>query len=315
MSDLVHGDSMKKYAEENKNTRLCGCCDLDAERAEVYRQKYGFEHSYTDYKLMLDSEKPDAVCIVSPVNTTAELSCDVMKRGYPVIMEKPPGMNLVEVEQIVNASKKYDKLAMAAFNRRYMPLLSHAKKIIDKFSNISSIYYTMVRYRRYDEDFSTTTIHAIDAVRYLSGSDYKSVNLSYQQVEGQRENVENIYLDAVMKSGTRVHIDFVVAAGIQMEKFTVNGFDNTLDVYLPFGASPGGWLKHYYNNSPAIEVVGKKDVPDFISQGFYDENRIFFENVKKDKSCNNSDIHNAYSAVEIAEAIRKRKSNVDIIWE
>ena len=56
---------------------------------------------------MLDTEKPDAVCIVLPVQYICQTSILVMEKGYPVLMEKPPGLNKEETIRMIAAAEKF----------------------------------------------------------------------------------------------------------------------------------------------------------------------------------------------------------------
>ena len=40
-----HGPSLQRYAAEHPDVVLAGCCDLNPERAETYRQTFGFTHA------------------------------------------------------------------------------------------------------------------------------------------------------------------------------------------------------------------------------------------------------------------------------
>ena len=104
MANGGHGPSFQKYAAEREDTVLAGCCDVDGAKAEAYREKFGFERAYTDMETMLKAEQPDAVSLVVPVSLTERLSIQVMEMGFPVILEKPPGMNREQTLRMMEAA-------------------------------------------------------------------------------------------------------------------------------------------------------------------------------------------------------------------
>ena len=53
MATIGHGPSFQKYAKENPEVILAACCDLDAGKAEIYRNTFGFEKYYIDLDEML----------------------------------------------------------------------------------------------------------------------------------------------------------------------------------------------------------------------------------------------------------------------
>ena len=99
-----HGPACRKYAMLHPDTQLAACCDIDEGKAVAFKQEFGFSRHYTDLDLMLDTEKPHAVCMVVPVNLTKRLSCRILEKGYPLIMEKPPGMNREETLEMISAA-------------------------------------------------------------------------------------------------------------------------------------------------------------------------------------------------------------------
>src|ERR1051326_2058162 len=94
MSTRAHGPSYARYAATHPETTLAACCDLDAGRAETFRARFGFERCYTDIVTMLETEQPDVVCLVAPVELTCDLACLILERGLPLLMEKPPGQTV-----------------------------------------------------------------------------------------------------------------------------------------------------------------------------------------------------------------------------
>ena len=305
-----HGPALKKYANSHPDTILAACCDINQERAEYFKVQFGFKKAYTDYKLMLDEIKPDAVCLISPVDKTVDIAIQILKMGYPLILEKPPGRNKKEVKNLIKASKESGVTVRVAFNRRYTPLLS-ALKEFTKNEIIRNITYQMYRKDRRDDDFSTTSIHAIDAVKFLADSDYKTVDFTYQQIEGEKANVANIYLNGMFENGTIAQLSLVAMGGTVAERISVNTDRATYFVELPFWSNPDspGKLTRLVGNDITDIITGNTLIDNtemFEESGFYEENRNFFELVRAND--NTQDVSSGLQAVELADFIRKRKT-------
>ena len=73
---------------------------------------------------ILSAERPDAVCLVVPEPLTCELACQVLEMGYPLIMEKPPGRTVEEIDRMTSAAEAAGVPTKVAFNRRYEPVPS-----------------------------------------------------------------------------------------------------------------------------------------------------------------------------------------------
>src|SRR5690242_16205539 len=89
MATTGHGPAYARYAATRAGTVLVACCDLDPERAETFRARFGFARAYTDLDVMLDRERPGAVALVAPVDRTCDLACRILERGIPLLTEKP----------------------------------------------------------------------------------------------------------------------------------------------------------------------------------------------------------------------------------
>lgn len=322
MSNLAHGPSCAQYAASYPDVELSACCDLDAQRAQTYMHKYGFQAYYTDYEKMLAEIQPDAVCLMAPVWKTCEMAIKIMEMGFHVIMEKPPGKNVDEINQMIAAAKKANVNVRCAFNRRFMPLVMELKKrLAEGAEEIYNITYHLYRKDRYNEDFSTTAIHAVDTTKYIMGSDYKTIRFSYQHLPKQGELCKNIYMDCEFENGARAHIDMITFGGASFERVSVNTFNHTYYLDLPILDVTPGRLSCYENNSIWQQIDGKTyyeehksqehiDGADVVekdarieSSGFYNENRLFFEHIRHSDEviC---ELPSAIQSVEIEDCIR-----------
>ena len=144
MSLSGHGPAFAKYKKDYEDVCLAGCCDLDEQKAIEYKEKFGFEKHYTDYKLMLDEIKPDVVSLICPVKFTKELSIDIIKKGYNIILEKPPGLNREEIYEMIEAAKSSGVFVRTAFNRRYTPIFLKLKEYL-KGKRIFNITYQILQ--------------------------------------------------------------------------------------------------------------------------------------------------------------------------
>jgi len=311
MSRGGHGPAVKKYKEDYKDVCLAGCCDLDEERAANYKEMFGFERYYTDYSEMLDKEKPDVVCLMAPVLLTKKLSVDIIKKGYNIIMEKPPGANPEETKEMIEAGEKSGLFVRCAFNRRYAPLIGKLKENL-KGKRIFNITYQMYRTNRIESTFYTTAIHAIDAVKNIVGCDYKKVDVSYQELPDIGEGVANFYLDCEFENGVKGNITIVPVGGAVCERVTVNTHGESWFVELPFwnNLDVPGRIRGIKGNEVILDICGDEltDTKEmFEEMGFYEENRSFFELIRSGVKpfC---DLSTGLQSIEIADCLEKRKT-------
>jgi myo-inositol 2-dehydrogenase/D-chiro-inositol 1-dehydrogenase len=308
-----HGPSYKRYATFRPDVELAACCDIDESKAESFKEKFGFTRHYTDIDLMLDEEKPDAVCLVVPVNLTASLSLKIMTKGYPLLLEKPPGMNRHETMEMIRLANERNVSNQVAFNRRYMPVVRKLIELLEidrEKHEYLNIQYRMLRTGRKDPDFSLTAIHGIDVVRLITASDYKTIDFRYQPCNQIEENVANFHLDCEFESGAVGRLDFFPVSGVNAERLEIHTYNHTFYVSLPVVNSldASGKLLHIENNTIVQETIGTDlagCTEAFVINGFYDENAKFFDDVRNGRKPSGG-IESALQSVEVADCVRER---------
>ena len=317
VSNTQHGPAITRYVNLHENTLFAACCDIDIDRARDYGHKFDLPNFYTDIDDMLDKENPDAVSLISPVEKTAELSCLIMKRGYPLMLEKPPGSNSIETKSMIDAARENNVPNQVAFNRRYMPLvqkLMDTLKSIDALNEITDIHYRMIRVNRRDDSFSTTAIHGIDLVRYISGADYRHVEIKYHELPQYGDCVANMHLNGVMSSGAIVHLDFLPMSGVVTERLEVNTHKGIFWLELPVWAESydmPGKITYLQNGNVIFTINGEElsnCADEYILNGIYNENKFFFDSIRDGKKPD-GDIMSGLQAVEIADCLNRRNAS------
>lgn len=305
MALWAHGPSYAQYRKEHPDVVLAACCDVDGARAEAMRARFGFERRYTDYRSMLANERPDAVCLVVPERLTMPLSIEIMEQGFPLILEKPPGLTPDETRRMLEAAEKSGVLHQVAFNRRFMPVVSEAR---ERFRGrpVRSLSCDFFRVKRHESFFYTTAIHGIDTLRHLAGADFARVELAYQELSHLGEGVCNIYLSCLFENGTTATARFCPSAGRLLERHTVVGDDLTMDACLPLGQISSGSLAIYEGGG---EPTVRRPDPfvAHVENGFYGENAHFFDCVRGGLPTGHG-LASALQSQLVADCVRRRAS-------
>jgi predicted dehydrogenase len=92
-------------------------CDVDENATAKYPQL----KAYTDYKEMLDKEKPDIVHVCTPHYLHAEMAIYALERDINVLCEKPLCMNREEIDAILQAEENSKAQLAVCFQNRYTP--------------------------------------------------------------------------------------------------------------------------------------------------------------------------------------------------
>jgi predicted dehydrogenase len=314
-AESSHGPAQSRYAAAHPGTELAACCDLDAARAERHRQRFGFARAYTDVGAMLDAEKPDAAVLAVPVHLTAAVGAPLLDRGIPLLLEKPPGRTVQEVDALIAAAQRRGRPVphQVAFNRRFVPIMAEARRrlaALGPLSAIQHLHYEMTRVDRRDPDFSTTAIHGLDAVRFLAGADYAQARFRYREQPDLGPGVANMFVDAVLTSGATAHLAFCPTAGALVERATVHAGAHTFFLRIPMWGpldSPGH-LQHIDRGQVAAELLGDHlggAADACVLGGFYGEYEAFLGDLAAGRTPSPS-LRESRQSVEIAESLRRR---------
>ena len=122
--------------DRKKRGDLVALCDVNTknlEKSERMVEKH-LNHgtdNYTDYNELLDNMDVDAVIISTPDMLHHDMAIDAFNAGKHVFLEKPVGINLDEMVDILAAQKKSGKLMEVGDVLRYAPFFVEMKKMID----------------------------------------------------------------------------------------------------------------------------------------------------------------------------------------
>ena len=87
--------------------QLAAICDLNEERLEAFGEEFGIDRRYTDYRQMLEVEKPDLLHIVTLPTLRVGLMTIAAEHGVPVaIVEKPIAIQGEDYRQIAALNKR-----------------------------------------------------------------------------------------------------------------------------------------------------------------------------------------------------------------
>jgi myo-inositol 2-dehydrogenase / D-chiro-inositol 1-dehydrogenase len=314
---IAHGPAQARYAATHPEVELAACCDVDAGRAGTHRARFGFARAYTDIEKMLEAERPDAAVLAVPVERTAGLAPRVLEAGVPLLLEKPPGRTVEEVDRLIAAAEGDGRRPsvphQVAFNRRFAPVVQEARRRLDATGSskaVQHVHYEMTRVDRRDPDFSTTAIHGLDAVRFLAASDYAEARLRYRERPDLGPTVANIFVDAVMASGATAHLAFCPAAGGVVERATVHAGAHTLFLRIPIWGplDAPGRLQHLEEGRMTADLGGDEldDTEPCVLGGFYGEYEAFLGALAAGRPPSPS-LRESRQSVQIAESIRGRE--------
>ena len=111
---------------------LKAVCARDAEKAQAFADKWGYESIETDWRKLIARKDIDAVDICTPNNLHKEIAIAAAKAGKIILCEKPLAMNVAEGEEMIEAVEKAGVPNIVWYNYRRVPAVTMAKQLIDE---------------------------------------------------------------------------------------------------------------------------------------------------------------------------------------
>jgi myo-inositol 2-dehydrogenase/D-chiro-inositol 1-dehydrogenase len=164
---------------------LAAVCDVDEVKARRNARWFGAESVYTDHRRMLEKESLHAALICTGPATHTMLALDCIERRLPVFVEKPPALNLAEVERLRERSEALGVPVMVGTMKRHAPIYRRMKEIISSpsFGPVAAVEAKMALGWKNSNGFALLLdagIHTLDLLRFLMGN---VTEVSHQKYE------------------------------------------------------------------------------------------------------------------------------------
>lgn len=189
---FVHLNAVK----ENAEIELSAVCDTDESRSQQAPEV----PFYTDYREMLEREKPDCVHICLPHFLHYPVAKDVAATGCNIFVEKPAAINTAETLEMIKLEKEYGIHICVCMQNRYNPtskaLLAQLREGgHGRITGIRGVVAWSRSKEYYDSKpwrgkmalagggcMISQAIHTIDLMHYFAGSPVVSVRGSIAQL-------------------------------------------------------------------------------------------------------------------------------------
>ena len=160
---------------------LVGLADLDVARAKAALDETGAPDVPTARTLeeLLDQVAADVVVDVTVPEAHHPVTMQALRRGLPVLGEKPLAASLAEALELVAASRAYGRLFMVSQSRRYDANLVAFRGLIRQLGRIGILtthFFKAPRFGGFRDAMEhplvlDMAIHSFDSARYLLGVD------------------------------------------------------------------------------------------------------------------------------------------------
>ena len=191
------GDFAQLYAKIFNglpNVDLVSISSRTAENAKKAAEEYGIPKWYTSYEEQINSDGLEAVAIVNNELYHRDPVISALNAGKHVVVEKPIAPSLKEADEMIEASKKTDKLFLVAHILPFHTNYAMAKVEIDNgaVGEICSIYARRnapsmwgVEVQKRSSAIYDEMIHDMECILWFTGNKYR-VKKVYTQTKNVR---------------------------------------------------------------------------------------------------------------------------------
>ena len=162
----------------NPNSELIAVCDIDKEKVNKIANRFKCK-AYNEFESLINTEKLDAISIATPEQIRIAPALLAIEKGLKILLEKPLGRNLEDIENLVNKIKNHNKLISVNFILHEDPRYKLMKEKIknNEIGEIVSCYarrrgnrFGIEIYAPWTDLISSTLIHDIQMVMSINNS-------------------------------------------------------------------------------------------------------------------------------------------------
>lgn len=181
----------------NNHMELVAICDVKPDAMENLLAKHGLERDtsirrYTDYKEMIETERPTLAAIATESGLHAQIALYCIEHRVNVIIEKPMALSMVDADAIVEVAERLHVKVCVCHQNRFNQAVQAAKRALDegRFGKLShgSIHVRWNRNKAYYDQapwrgtwaqdggcMMNQCIHGVDLLRWLMGNEVEEV--------------------------------------------------------------------------------------------------------------------------------------------
>ncbi|MCL4377774.1 MAG: Gfo/Idh/MocA family oxidoreductase [Actinobacteria bacterium] len=129
---LGFGSNFIPVYQNHPNAELYAICQRSEEKLKAAGKKYGVKRLYSDYRDLLKIKEIDAIHVVTPADTHAEIVIDCFKADKHVACTVTMGLTVGECIKIVKLRRKIRKIYMMMETAAYTRQFLYAKSLQDQ---------------------------------------------------------------------------------------------------------------------------------------------------------------------------------------
>lgn len=286
---------------EFEDVDFVAVCDPVEDVCRKTAEEFGIVRQYSNVEELLDREELDAVVVATPAHLNAGAALPCLEQGIHTILEKPPGLNVEETEELRQAAASSEAKCMVGWNRRFNPYIVEARRLIEERGPVTQIVGEFHKSMRMcvasgnfppvmlDSLLLETPIHSIDIVRAIAASEVAEVHSFARRSCSEYRDVHSALI--LFENGCVANLISNYTTDHRLERYEIHG--RLISAYLE-GVNKGTMV--YDGSHHELEY----EVNDTRAQ-----NRFFLDCVKENcpVTLPAANLDEAIKTMKVAQAI------------
>jgi predicted dehydrogenase len=317
----------KRLAALPAGSKLAVACDTNLEGAKALVGLAKTGRAVMDFKEAVVDPQVDAVVVATINSTLAEISAAAIRAGKHVIVEKPAGITVREIDELIVLEKKHGVCVRVGFNHRFHPAFIKAREIFESGA-MGELMFIRARYGHggrvgYDREWRADPklagggelvdqgIHLIDLAGWFLG-EFKKVDGHVATYFWDMPVDDNAFLDLQTAKGQTAWLHVSCTEWKNLFSFEIYGRHTKLHID-GLGGSYGVEKLFHYQMKPEMGIPDTK-VYEFPGpdESWKIEMNEFERDISKGKGgslkaeAKNPGLAEVRAAMEVVETIYKQ---------
>ena len=310
----------KRLAGLPTGSKLAVACDTNLLRAEELVKLAKSGRAVADFKQAVADPQVDAVIVATVNAALAGVSAAAILAGKHVLVEKPAGISVRQIDELISLAEKHRVCVRVGFNHRHHPAFIKAREIFDS-GVMGELMFVRARYGHggrigYDKEWRADPklsgggelidqgIHLIDLAGWFLG-EFKKIDGHAATYFWKMPVDDNAFLDLQTAKGQTAWLHVSCTEWKNLFSFEIYGHNTKLHIE-GLGGSYGVEKLFHYQMKPEMGIPDTK-VYDF--SGVDESWRIELSEFEKDvqlKRKPDAGLAQARAALQIVETIYEK---------
>ncbi|MBV8953810.1 MAG: Gfo/Idh/MocA family oxidoreductase, partial [Solirubrobacterales bacterium] len=134
------GPNVLRVLTEMEDVAVTRICDLDQERLNKFCRRHPYTIPTTDFRMILDDPKIDAVAVATPVETHFEVASQSLDAGKHTFVEKPLSATVREADALIELAERENLVLMSGLTFLHSAPVRAIKELLQR-RELGDLYF------------------------------------------------------------------------------------------------------------------------------------------------------------------------------